>query len=78
MWKMWGVLSLPGAGIIAEPKIYGIYTSLNQAIKAIRGNDSSFEYTYTEEEDRLIMVGIAKTDPSIQIKYIIKEYKIDV
>lgn len=75
MWTMWGVLSLPRGG---DPKIYGIYTSLNQAIKGIQGNDNSFEYDFTEKDGQMIVNGVSKLIPTSQITYIIKEYKVDV
>lgn len=75
MWTMWGVLCLPGQG---DARIYGIYTSLNQAIKAIIGTDNSYEYTFEEKEDSMLVTAVSKFNPNLQTSYIIKEYKIDV
>ena len=78
MWKMWGVLSIPNDPKISA-KIYGIYTSLNQAIKAIRGTDNMFEYTFdTTNEDQMVIYATLKTNPDVQITYFIKEYSVDV
>lgn len=75
MWTMWGVLCVPNQN---DSKIYGIYTSLNQAIKAIKGTDSSYEYTFEERDNEMVVTAISKFNPTTQIIYTIKEYKIDV
>jgi hypothetical protein len=75
MWKMWGVLMQPSEG---EPKIYGIYTTLNQAMKSIMGTDFSYDYTFAEQNDMIVVKAVAKFVPDTQIMFYIKEYQIDV
>ena len=75
---MWGVLCWANPDLQTDSKIYGIYTTFEQALKSIQGTDGSFEYDVSQKDDEVIIIATSKTDASFKVKYSVKEFRVDV